>query len=209
LDIVAAGVGGQAGGWNVHPGHFAERHGLFVIIALGETLIVAASGVSDAVWTNQLFAAGVLVVLITGGLWWSYFHRAMPALEHALASSQGSKRTKIARDSYSMIHFLMLVGVIAYAAAIEEAITHPAAPLPQGVGVAFALGMIFFVGGMAAALWKADGTLPLPRIILIALTGLAILAAMGWNTLFTLGIALIGVLSIGVIEQRAQSRVGS
>jgi low temperature requirement protein LtrA len=64
LDVVAAAVGGQAEGWNLHPDHFGERHCLFVIIALGETLIVAAGGVTDAVWTADLVAVAILAVAI-------------------------------------------------------------------------------------------------------------------------------------------------
>ncbi|MGH9463668.1 MAG: low temperature requirement protein A, partial [Vicinamibacteria bacterium] len=56
LDVIAAAVGGRLEGWNLHPEHFVERHGLFVIIALGETLIVAAGGVTGASWTGELVA---------------------------------------------------------------------------------------------------------------------------------------------------------
>lgn len=113
LDVVAAITGGQAEGWNLHPEHFAERHGLFVIIALGETLIVAASGVTGAVWTGELMAVAGLAVAITCGLWWSYFTRAQPALEHAMASRRGAEQSKLARDAFSLLHFLILCGVIA------------------------------------------------------------------------------------------------
>lgn len=201
LDVYAAGVSGQAEEWNLHPTHFAERHGLFVIIALGETLIIAASTVSDALWTGQLLMVAVLAVAITGGLWWSYFPQAMPALEHALASSQGSERSKIARDSYSLIHFLMLAGVIAYAVSIEEVIAHPTAALPPTGTVTFALGMTLFVAGMAAALWRATGSLPLPRVILSIVTGIAIVATTGVAPILTLGIALVGIIAIGVLER--------
>ncbi|MCZ6529410.1 MAG: low temperature requirement protein A [Chloroflexi bacterium] len=202
LDFVNAGVSGQADVWNLHPEHFAERHGSFVIIALGETLIVAASGITYTVLTSQLLIVAVLAVAITGGFWWIYFPRAMPTLEHALASSHGSERSKMARDSYSIIHFLMLAGVIASAAAIEEAIAHPTLSLPRAGTVAFALGIILFVGGMAAALWRATGTLPLPRVIVSIVTGIVIVGSMGVDVMLTLGFGLLGIIAIGVLEQR-------
>ena len=80
LDVLAAAVGGQSGGWNIRAEHFAERHGLFVIIALGETLIVAAGGVTGAAWTNEVLRVAVLAVAVTCGLWWSYFPRLKPGL---------------------------------------------------------------------------------------------------------------------------------
>lgn len=209
FDILAAGISTQSEAWNVHPEHFAERHGLFVIIALGETLIVAASGIARSAWTGQLLVVAILAVAITGGLWWSYFSRAMPALQHALASNHGSERTKIARDSYSFIHFLMLAGVVAYAAAIEEGIAHPTASLPPAGTAALALGMTLFVGGMAAALWRATDTLPRERLIVTTIAGIVIVAAMGINVILTLGIALLGMVTIGVLEQRTGTPIAS
>ena len=60
LDIIAGAIGGRLEGWDLHPVHFAERHGLFVIIALGETLIVAAARVSGTSWTGGLMAVAVV-----------------------------------------------------------------------------------------------------------------------------------------------------
>ncbi len=207
LDVYAGSASGSGEDYagRVQPAHFAERHGLFVIIALGETLILAAGGVSDTLWSSELLLVAILAVAVTGALWWSYFHRAMPALEHALTSSDDAKQSRIAVESYSFIHFLMLAGVIAYAAAIELAIAHPTEPLPMAETVAFALGLILFVAGMAAALWRATGTLPLPLVVLSIVTGIAIVVAIGGNPILTLGIALAGIIAIGVLEQRTTS----
>ena len=86
LDVIAAGVGGQAEGWDLHTEHFVERHGLFVIIALGESLIVTAGVVTGAEWSGELIGAAVLAVAITFGFWWSYFPISKPRLEHSLAA---------------------------------------------------------------------------------------------------------------------------
>lgn len=202
LDVFAAAVSVQSEEWILHPEHFAERHGLFVIIALGETMIVAASGITDVARTSQLLAVTGAAVGITGGLWWTYFPRAMPTLEHALASKHGSERSKLARDSYSLIHFLMLAGVVAYAVSVEEAIAHPTASLAPVATITFALGIVLFVGGMATALWRATGILPLRRVILSVGTGILIVAVSEVSVSVTLGIALVGVSAIGVLEQR-------
>ena len=90
LDVVAALIAAGAGEWDVHPEHFAERHGLFVIIALGESLIVAAGGFSGAELTPSLIAVGTLTVASTCSLWWSYFGRAKPALDAALQAAKGT-----------------------------------------------------------------------------------------------------------------------
>jgi len=209
LDVVAAAVGGQAEGWNLHPEHFGERHGLFVIIALGETLIVAAGTVTDAVWTGDLLALAVLAVAITCGLWWSYFPRAKPVLDQALESRRGADQAMMARDVFSLIHFPMMCGVIAYAASVEAAVAHPDEPLSLAARVALAAGLVLFVGGMAVAIWRATRRLLLPRVILAAVTAIAIVAVTGVASLLTLVIALAGIVAIAALEQRTGSPHGA
>lgn len=204
LDVVAAIVGGQVDGWNLHPEHFGERHGLFVIIALGETLIVAAGGVTGAEWSRELILVAILAVAITCALWWSYFPRAKPMLDQALETSHGADLSKMARDVYSLMHFPMLCGVIAYAVAIEEAIVHPDDPLPLVGRIALAIGVALFVGGMATAIWRATGRILLPRIILTVGLVVLILTLTTIPPLFTLGITFIGVVIIAFMEQRIQ-----
>jgi low temperature requirement protein LtrA len=203
LDVIAAAVGGQSEGWDVHPEHFCERHGLFVIIALGETLIVAGGGLTGSVWTGDLISVAVLAVAVTCGLWWTYFPRSKPVLEQALASHKGSRQSMMARDAFSLIHFLMVCGIIAYAAAIEEMAAHPSEPLGIEGRLALALGLLLFVGGMAAAMLRCAGHLLLPRIVLTAATACAVLAVTGVPPLVTLAIALAGIVIIAVQEQRA------
>lgn len=207
LDIISAAVGGQAEEWNIHPDHFSERHGLFVIIALGETLIVAASEVTDAILSFKLIVVGVLAVAITCALWWSYFVRAKPVLDHALASSRGAERSMMARDVYSMLHFPMLFGVIAYAAIVEAALANPVEPLSLAGRAMLALGLVLFVGGMAAAVWRATGSPMWARVILIITTAIAIVAISGVSASVTLGIALAGILAILLQEQRSGSPI--
>ncbi len=164
---------------------------------------------TDLAWTVELLVVAVLVVAVTCGLWWSYFPRAMPALEHALASSDGSERSTVARDSYTLIHFLMLAGVVAYAAAIEEGIAHAATAMSSTAAAALALGMTLFVGGMAIALWRATGSLPRERLLVIVVAAVAIVATMGANVVLALGIALIATIAIGALEQRKRIEHGA
>jgi low temperature requirement protein LtrA len=74
----------------------------------------------------------VLAVAITCALWWTYFTRAKSEVDHALAAARGSAQSRMARDAFSLIHFPLLCGVIAYAAVVEAVVSHPHAhaPLP-------------------------------------------------------------------------------
>ncbi len=204
LDIMAsmASVPNTEEGMRIQPDHFAERHGLFVIIALGESLIVAGSGVAGEAWNGPLLSVAILAVSITCGLWWSYFHQAKPALEHAFVARQKAARGQLARDVYSLLHFPMLLGVIAFAFAVEEVVAHPDEPLSLAIRLSLALGLTLFAGGMVAAIWRASNAILWPRAIVLAITFAAILFVAGVTPLVTLMIAFVGIAAVAILELR-------
>ena len=199
LDLLAAGIGGQREGWNLHPEHFVERHGLIVIIALGETLIVAAAGLAGAPKTAAAIATAVLAVAVTCGLWWTYFRRVRSAFEHALASCGGPTRSSMARDVFSILHFPMLCGVVTMAAATEEALAHPDKALTTGGRLFLAAGAVLFVCGTAAASWRATGQVRPWRWVLAPVTAVAVglLAAAPWTAMALL---LAMLLAVSMLE---------
>ena len=91
LDIIAAFISGRLEGFRLFPKHFSERHGLIVIIALGESLIVAAAAVADQEQTIDLLYVGGLSVIITCLLWWSYFAWISEHLEEYFSKLNGVK----------------------------------------------------------------------------------------------------------------------
>ena len=202
LDVIAAAVGGRHEGWNLHPEHFGERHGLFVIIALGETLIIAAGGLAGATWTLELVGVAVLTVITSCGLWWTYFPKSKPTLEHAMGSRKGSERSKLARDVYSLLHFPMLCGVIAYAAAVESIMEHAGAPLAFNGRLALGTGLLLFLGGMAAAMWRATCGRLAARVILTGAAAGLVVGISGVPPAVTLLVACAGVVAVAVVEQR-------
>jgi len=208
LDLVAAGVGGQLEGWNLHPDHFVERHGLIVIIALGETLIVAASGLVAAPPTPRSVATGALAVAVTCGLWWSYFRHARPAFEHEFAVRDGNARSRLARDVFSVMHFPMLCGVIAMAAATEAALADPGRPLATDLRIALGGGALLFVGGTAAAVWRATGRVLLWRAVLSVAAAVAVIAV-GTIPAVAMAILLTTVVVFAAIEHRQAQAVRS
>jgi low temperature requirement protein LtrA len=206
LDIVAAGVGGQEKGWDIHAEHFAERHGLIVIIALGESLIVAAAGLAEVSFTVDALAVALLGVVISCALWWTYFPIAKPELEHALASVAPEKQGALARDAFSLAHFPMLCGVVAYAVALEEAIAHPGAPLPTAARVALAIGPVMFVGGTALAMWRATCGRPVSRVVITGFVGAAVLILDNLPVSIALALTLLGVALVAWLEERRAER---
>ena len=101
LDFGAARVAGDRRAWGLHPEHFAERHGLIVIIALGESLIVAGTALTSNT-TAMVLATGAVAVLMTCLLWWTYFGWVREVLEEALVGANGRERARLGRDAYSL-----------------------------------------------------------------------------------------------------------
>ncbi|WP_433116366.1 low temperature requirement protein A [Micromonospora sp. CA-246542] len=110
-------------GWPVRsPGHFVERHGLVVIIALGESLISVSAGVGTQVIRGQTLVAGLLTLSVTGGLYWLYFTSAGNA-GRALTTRSGLRRGFVAGNAYSVAHLPLLAGTIYVALGVEEVLT--------------------------------------------------------------------------------------
>ena len=207
LDVVATLIAGGQKGWGLHAEHFSERHGLIVIIALGESLIVAAGGLAGEPRTVELLIVGFLAVAITCGLWWTYFPVAKPELERALADAEEGERTKLARDAFSLGHFPMLCGIIAYAIAIEEAVAHPTDPLSGGARFALALGLFAFVGGLAFALWRASCRIRVGRILVTVVTSVTVYLLTNVAAVVSLAVAFAGVATVALLEERTAERL--
>ncbi|MEU0156876.1 low temperature requirement protein A [Micromonospora fulviviridis] len=120
-------IGGQRlsyarrGAWPLRSaGHFTERHGLVLIIALGESLVAAGVGAASAVTAPPVLGVALVGFAVTACLWWLYFDRAGPAAARVLAPAAGDRRDRIAADAYSQTHLLLITGVIYLALGIEQ-----------------------------------------------------------------------------------------
>lgn len=118
-----------AEGWRLVPGHFAERHGLIVIIALGESIVALGVGANPELSTGVVLAA-VLGVAIAAALWWVYFDVTAIVAEWRLSEApEGRERNEMARDSYSYLHFLMVAGIALLAVGMKVTLEHISRPL--------------------------------------------------------------------------------
>ncbi len=134
-----------AEGWKLMPSHFAERHGLIIIIALGESIVAIGVGVTGGLSFDQGTAA-VVGIALAAALWWLYFDVvALVAARRLERAEVGREQNEMARDSYSFLHFPMVAGIVLVALGLKKTIAHVDDPLD--VVPAFAL-----LGGMAAYL---------------------------------------------------------
>jgi low temperature requirement protein LtrA len=206
LDLFAAGIGGRQEGWDLHAAHFAERHGLFVIIVLGESLIAAGVAATDQVRTEALVFVAIGAVAVSCLLWWTYFGWLKDALEEAFAHRQGATQSRLARDAYSLLHFPLIAGVIGMAVGIEEMVAHPAAHMHIEAGIAFTAGLVLFVGSAAAAWGRAAHRLLTARLLLLVVGAGALMLAATASPAWLLAISVVVLAGIVLAEQRVRSR---
>src|SRR5439155_15032569 len=99
-------------GWRLVPHHFAERHGLIVLIALGESVVAIGAGAGRGV-DGGVTAAAVVGIAVVSALWWLYFDVvALVAARRLVSAHVGSERNRIARDSFSYLHFPLVAGIV-------------------------------------------------------------------------------------------------
>ena len=126
VDYVGIYLGG-AEGWRLNaPAHFAERHGLIIIIALGESIVALGVGAADKPVSAPLVTAVVLGLGISVALWWAYFDVVAPVAERVLRRSQGAERARLGRDSYTYLHFPMVAGIVFLALGLKKVIEYVA-----------------------------------------------------------------------------------
>ncbi len=200
LDLVASGIGGRSGGFKLRPKHFAERHGLIVIIALGESLIVAASAVDIQERTQALLVNGGLAVMVTCLLWWSYFSWVSEHLEAHFAKTKKDQQGRVARDAYSVMHFPLICGIIGIAIGFEKIIGHPHDVLSLPVALALGGGYVLFVSFTAASVWRMSKLFLVPRMIIVLISAIGIAFSVGQPPAVALTIIAAGLTALIIIE---------
>jgi low temperature requirement protein LtrA len=137
-------------GWKLVPAHFAERHGLIVIIALGESIVAIGVGVGGELTVGQ-GAAAVVGTGLAAAMWWLYFDVvALVAARRLERAPVGREQNEMARDSYSYLHFPMVAGIVLVALGMKKTLGRVEDPLE--VVPAFAL-----LGGLAMYLMAHVG----------------------------------------------------
>jgi low temperature requirement protein LtrA len=162
--------------WTVEGGHFAERCRLFVIIALGESILVTGTTFAEIEPSVATVSAFVVAFLGSVALWWLYFARSAEAARGAFSSSEDPGR--LARSAYTYFHLPMIAGIIAVAAADELTVAHPG---DRGTAASVALiigGTALFLAGHALFKWTVFGVLSWPRVV--AITALIALIPVGF-----------------------------
>lgn len=164
-------------GWQLMPGHFAERHALIVIIALGESIVAIGIGVEGAVTTGVVLAA-VVGTAIAAALWWLYFDVVALVAERRLSAAEpGREQNSMARDSYSFLHFPMVAGIVLLALGLKKTVADVDEPLKLVPAVALLGGVALYLVAHVAFRWRNVHTLSPQRLLCAAFLLALILVA--------------------------------
>jgi low temperature requirement protein LtrA len=154
IDYLGTVVIGMGRGWRVAAEHFAERYGLIILIALGESIVAIGFGAGPDLSAGILVAVLLGVVLVSA-LWWLYFDVAAIFARRRLMEASGIERARLARDSYGYLHLPMVAGIVLLAFGIETTLHHFGQPLDIVPAVALCGGTALYLLGHVAFLFRA------------------------------------------------------
>jgi low temperature requirement protein LtrA len=190
-------------GWKLVPGHFAERHGLIVIIALGESIVAIGVGASHDVNAGIVIAA-TLGVALTAAMWWTYFDIVALVSARRLAKTDaGRERNEMARDSYSYLHLPMVAGIVLVALGLKTTIGHVGAHLHAVQAFALLGGLAIYLLGHVAFRYRHVHTINRRRLLLAIVLLLLVPVAVELPALAVVAIANLLIWSMIAYETRS------
>jgi low temperature requirement protein LtrA len=159
-------------GWRLVPGHFAERHGLIIIVALGESIVAIGVGAEAGV-DGGVIVAAILGMALASAFWWAYFDVAANMAADRLAEIEPVQvRNELARDAYSYLHLPLVAAIVLVALGLKSTLAHVGDPLEWGAAAALVGGTALYLFGHVAFKFRALGTVSVQRLV----TALVLLA---------------------------------
>jgi low temperature requirement protein LtrA len=150
---------GSVSGWRVEPAHFIERHGLIVIIAIGESLIAIGLGARATELGTGVIVAAVLGLVVVTSFWLAYFDFLPLRIRQLLNDRAGVERTALARDVYTYLHLPMVAGIVLFAFALKTTLAHVDATLDTIPAVGLCGGPALYLFAYVALRFRVARTL--------------------------------------------------
>jgi low temperature requirement protein LtrA len=177
IDYLGPVVIGAGQGWHVAPEHFAERHGLIILIALGESMIAVGLGAGFELGPGVIVGAALGIVVVSA-LWWLYFDVAAIFARGRLVQARGLELHRLALHSYSYLHLPMFAGIVLFALGLKTTLGHVGEALDTVPAVGLCAGAALYLFGHVAFLLRTTGRVFRRRTfgaaVLLALTPVAL-----------------------------------
>ena len=202
LDIAGPYFFGSEG-WQLKAHHFAERHGLIVIIALGESIVAVGVGAEHGVDAGVAVAA-IVGTAVAAALWWLYFDVVALVAERRLSEAEpGREQNEMARDSYSILHLPMVAGIILVALGMKKTLGHVEDPLKIVPATALLGGATLYLLAHVAFRYRHIHTLNTRRLGLAGLLVAFIPVAVEIPALATISVLAAALALLIVVETRS------
>jgi low temperature requirement protein LtrA len=176
-------------GWRVQPAHFVERHGLIVIIAIGESLIAIGLGARSTGVGTGVIVAAVLGLVVTTSFWLAYFDFFPIRARQMLTDRSGTQRTALARDAYTYLHLPMVAGIVLFAFAMKTTLAHVGDELDTIPALGLCGGPALYLLAYVALRLRVSRTLGRGRLI----------AAVACALLFPLAVVVPALVALALV----------
>jgi low temperature requirement protein LtrA len=184
-------------GWRVEPAHFAERHGLIIIIALGESIVALGVGAASLGVHTGVVVGAALGLTVAACLWWAYFDVVAAVAERKLREAAPEARARLARDSYSYLHLPMVAGIVIFAFGVKTTLAHVHEHLQTIPAVGLCGGVALYFFALSAFKRRNIGSFNNPR--LVAATALIVLIPLATRLPALASLALVSVIACALI----------
>jgi low temperature requirement protein LtrA len=184
-------------GWAVEPRHFAERYGLIIIIALGESIVSLGVGAGHLHLSVGVVAGAVLGIAVAAALWWAYFDVVAIVAERRLRAAPPEERVRLARDSYTYMHLPMVTGIVLFAVGVKRTFEGVGAHLHDVTAVALCGGVALYFLAMSGFRRRNVGSWNRPRLVACAI--LVALAPIAASLPSLLALGLVALVACGDI----------
>jgi low temperature requirement protein LtrA len=179
-------------GWRVQPAHFVERHGLIVIIAIGESLVAIGLGERRVGLTTGVMVAAVLGFVVATSFWLAYFDFFPIRGQQLLSDRSGVQRTALARDIYTYLHLPMVTGIVLFAFSMKTTLAHVGGELDTIPALALCGGPALYLLAYVALRVRVTRTLGRGR--LVAALACAALAPVAMSVPALVALALVAAV---------------
>jgi low temperature requirement protein LtrA len=199
LDFAGPALQGSSG-WQLSPGHFSERHGLILIVALGESVVALGAGSGHLDLNARTLIAATLGIAVVTTIWWTYFDVVAIVAARRLAEAKGAAQAAQARDSYSYLHLPMVAGVILFALGVKKALPHAHDSLDWAPAAALCGGVSLYLVAHVLFRLRNVGTLSRQRLGAAVVLAAMIALASSVSALVLLALVSLTMTSLVVYE---------
>jgi low temperature requirement protein LtrA len=200
LVFVSSSWFGRLGGWEVSAAHFVERHGLVVLVALGESVVAIGAGATSRPIDAGHLATAVLALAISAALWWVYFDRDDEEAALVLAATEGDRRSHLGL-SIAYVHAVMIAGIILSAAGVGVILADPTKVSPTAAAWNLAAGIGIYLAGEAAFRYRLGLGPAYKRLVFAGLLLVTIPVGLTFSGVAQLACAL-GLLALLLVGER-------